>query len=130
MVYARLSRKAHEMSLMTNTASEIRARLAELEKWQVKQICEKKSFRRSRDASHDGLIRGVVVGPNVLAYPVSPSRRDCKIPKEIRDQILKAARYIPVEQLGTPGDCGFSPCCDDTSLTRENTFAKIGSLAE
>jgi methionine synthase II (cobalamin-independent) len=46
-------------------------------------------------------------------------------PKEIRDRILEAARYIPVEQLGTTDDCGFSPFCDDTSTTREKAFAKI-----
>jgi 5-methyltetrahydropteroyltriglutamate--homocysteine methyltransferase len=28
-------------------------------------------------------------------------------PEEIRDRILEAARYIPVERLGTTDDCGF-----------------------
>src|SRR6202035_1720699 len=51
-------------------------------------------------------------------------------PKEIRDRILEAARYIPVEQLGTTDDCGFSPFCDDTSTTREKAFAKIRSRVE
>ena len=46
-------------------------------------------------------------------------------PEEIRDSILEAARYIPVEQLGTTDDCGFSPFCDDTSTSRETAFAKI-----
>ena len=39
--------------------------------------------------------------------------------EEIRDQILKPARYITEEQLGTTDDCGFSPFCSDTSTTRE-----------
>jgi 5-methyltetrahydropteroyltriglutamate--homocysteine methyltransferase len=43
----------------------------------------------------------------------------------VRDRILEAARYIPVEQLGTTDDCGFSPFCDDVSTTRETAFAKI-----
>ena len=47
-----------------------------------------------------------------------------------RDRILEAARYIPVEQLGTTDDCGFSPFCDDTSTTREKAFAKIRSRVE
>jgi 5-methyltetrahydropteroyltriglutamate--homocysteine methyltransferase len=51
-------------------------------------------------------------------------------PKEIRDRILEATRYIPVEQLGTTDDCGFSPFCDDTSTTREKAFAKIRSRVE
>ena len=46
-------------------------------------------------------------------------------PEEIRDSILEATRYIPVEQLGTTDDCGFSPFCDDTSTSRETAFAKI-----
>jgi 5-methyltetrahydropteroyltriglutamate--homocysteine methyltransferase len=46
-------------------------------------------------------------------------------PEEVRERILEAARYIPLEQLGTTDDCGFSPFCDDTSTTRETAFAKI-----
>lgn len=48
-------------------------------------------------------------------------------PEEIRDQILEAAKYIPVEQLGTTDDCGFSPFSDDTSTSRDMAFAKIRS---
>jgi 5-methyltetrahydropteroyltriglutamate--homocysteine methyltransferase len=44
---------------------------------------------------------------------------------EVRDRILEAAKYIPVEQLGTTDDCGFSPFSDDTSTTRDKAFAKI-----
>lgn len=46
-------------------------------------------------------------------------------PEEVRDRILEAARYLPVGQLGTTDDCGFSPFCDDTSTTRDTAFAKI-----
>ena len=41
------------------------------------------------------------------------------------NRVLEAARYIPVEQLGTTDDCGFSPFCDDTSTTRDTAFEKI-----
>jgi 5-methyltetrahydropteroyltriglutamate--homocysteine methyltransferase len=61
---------------------------------------------------------------------VSPIDPQVENPKEIRDRILEAARYIPVEQLGTTDDCGFSPFCDDTSTTREKAFAKIRSRVE
>ena len=61
---------------------------------------------------------------------VSPIDPRIESPKEIRDRILEAARYIPVEQLGTTDDCGFSPFCDDTSTTREKAFAKIRSRVE
>ena len=44
---------------------------------------------------------------------------------EVRDRVLEAAEYIPIEQLGTTDDCGFSPFCDDASTTRDTAFAKI-----
>lgn len=50
--------------------------------------------------------------------------------EEVRDRILEAAKYIPVEQLGTTDDCGFSPFCDDVSTTRETAFAKILARVE
>jgi 5-methyltetrahydropteroyltriglutamate--homocysteine methyltransferase len=46
-------------------------------------------------------------------------------PEDVRDRILEAAQYIPLDQLGTTDDCGFSPFCDDRSTTRETAFAKI-----
>jgi 5-methyltetrahydropteroyltriglutamate--homocysteine methyltransferase len=45
----------------------------------------------------------------------------------VRDRVLEAAKYIPLEQLGTTDDCGFSPFCDDTSTSRATAFAKISA---
>jgi 5-methyltetrahydropteroyltriglutamate--homocysteine methyltransferase len=56
---------------------------------------------------------------------VSPIDPHIDTPEEVRDRVLEAAKYIPIEQLGTTDDCGFSPFCDDTSTTRETAFAKI-----
>jgi 5-methyltetrahydropteroyltriglutamate--homocysteine methyltransferase len=56
---------------------------------------------------------------------VAPIYPRVETPEEIRDQILVAARYIPIEQLGTTDDCGFSPFSDDTSTSREKAFEKI-----
>lgn len=56
---------------------------------------------------------------------VAPIDPHIETPQEVRDQVLLAAKYIPVNQLGTTDDCGFSPFCDDTSTTRETAFAKI-----
>jgi 5-methyltetrahydropteroyltriglutamate--homocysteine methyltransferase len=58
---------------------------------------------------------------------VAPIDPRVETPEEIRDRILEAAEYIPVAQLGTTDDCGFSPFCDDTSTTRDTAFAKIRS---
>ena len=46
-------------------------------------------------------------------------------PQEVCDRVLLAADHLPLNQLGTTDDCGFSPFCDDTSTTRETAFAKI-----
>ena len=48
-------------------------------------------------------------------------------PEAVRDTILEAAEYIPLNQLGTTDDCGFSPFADDTSTGREIAFEKIRS---
>jgi 5-methyltetrahydropteroyltriglutamate--homocysteine methyltransferase len=45
--------------------------------------------------------------------------------EEVRDRVLEASEYIPIEQLGTTDDCGFSPFFDDTSTSRDTAFAKI-----
>lgn len=44
---------------------------------------------------------------------------------EVCAQILEAATYLPVGQLGTTDDCGFAPFGDDISTARETAFAKI-----
>jgi 5-methyltetrahydropteroyltriglutamate--homocysteine methyltransferase len=61
----------------------------------------------------------------VFVGVVAPIDPHVETPEEVRDRVLEAAQYIPLEQLGTTDDCGFSPFCDDTSTTRETAFAKI-----
>jgi 5-methyltetrahydropteroyltriglutamate--homocysteine methyltransferase len=61
----------------------------------------------------------------VFVGVVEPINPRIETPEQVRDRVLEAARFIPVEQLGTTDDCGFSPFCDDTSTTRETAFAKI-----
>ena len=56
---------------------------------------------------------------------VAPIDPRIETAEEVRDRVLDAARYIPVAQLGTTDDCGFSPFSDDTSTTRATAFAKI-----
>jgi len=43
----------------------------------------------------------------------------------VRDRVLAAAEHIPVSQLGTTDDCGFSPFADDAGTSREIAFSKI-----
>ena len=64
-------------------------------------------------------------GPRIFVGVVAPIDPHIETPEEIRDRILEAAKYIPIEQLGTTDDCGFSPFSDDTSTSRDTAFAKI-----
>ncbi len=61
----------------------------------------------------------------VFVGVIDPIDPRIETPEEVRDRALEAARYIPVGQLGTCDDCGFSPFCDDTTTTRDTAFAKI-----
>src|SRR5688572_20929664 len=67
------------------------------------------------------------VKPEQLVFigVVSPIDPHIETPDVVRDRILEAAEYIPLERLGTTDDCGFSPFSDDTSTSRETAFAKI-----
>jgi 5-methyltetrahydropteroyltriglutamate--homocysteine methyltransferase len=61
----------------------------------------------------------------VFVGVVSPIDARLESVEEIRDRVLEAAEYIPIAQLGTTDDCGFSPFSDDTSTTRQTAFEKI-----
>jgi 5-methyltetrahydropteroyltriglutamate--homocysteine methyltransferase len=64
-------------------------------------------------------------GHRVFVGVVAPIDPRVETPEEIRDRVLEAAEYIPVSQLGTCDDCGFSPFSDDTTTSRDTAFAKI-----
>ncbi|MDH3679372.1 MAG: 5-methyltetrahydropteroyltriglutamate--homocysteine methyltransferase [Acidimicrobiia bacterium] len=46
------------------------------------------------------------------------------------DRVKAAAEHIPVAQLGTTDDCGFSPFSDDVVTSRDTAFAKIAARVE
>ena len=56
--------------------------------------------------------------------PINPV---VETPGQVRDKILEAADYLPVERLGSTDDCGFAPFGDDTSTARETAFQKISA---
>lgn len=61
----------------------------------------------------------------VFVGVIDPINPQVEMPEEVRDRVLEAAEYIPLQQLGTTDDCGFSPFGDDLSTARETAFAKI-----
>jgi 5-methyltetrahydropteroyltriglutamate--homocysteine methyltransferase len=72
-----------------------------------------------RDNSRDD--QRIFVG---VIDPVDPR---VETPEEVRDRVLEAAEYLPLDRLGTCDDCGFSPFADDVSTSRDTAFAKIAA---
>ncbi len=66
----------------------------------------------------------------VFVGVVSPIDPRVDTPEEVRDRVLEAAEYIPLDQLGTTDDCGFAPFSDDDSTSRDTAFAKIRARVE
>jgi 5-methyltetrahydropteroyltriglutamate--homocysteine methyltransferase len=66
-------------------------------------------------------------GQHIFVGVVAPIDPRIESPEEVRDRVLEAADYIPLSQLGTTDDCGFSPFSDDTSTSRDTAFAKISA---
>jgi 5-methyltetrahydropteroyltriglutamate--homocysteine methyltransferase len=58
---------------------------------------------------------------------IDPINPRIETPEEVRDRVLEAAEFIPLERLGSTDDCGFSPFGDDTSTARDTAFAKISA---
>ena len=66
----------------------------------------------------------------VFVGVVAPIDPRVETAEEVRDRVLEAAEYIPVDQLGTTDDCGFSPFSDDVSTSRDTAFEKIRARVE
>lgn len=66
-------------------------------------------------------------GQMIFVGVTDPINPKIETAEEVRDRVLQAAEFIPVERLGTTDDCGFSPFGDDTSTARETAFAKISA---
>jgi 5-methyltetrahydropteroyltriglutamate--homocysteine methyltransferase len=49
---------------------------------------------------------------------------------QVRARVVEAASFLPIAQLGTTDDCGFSPFADDTSTARDIAFSKIRARVE
>ena len=81
-----------------------------------------KVLQAARDLSQPG--QTLFVG---VTDPINPR---VETPEEVKDRVLEAAQYVPIERLGTTDDCGFSPFADDRSTSRETAFAKIRNRVE
>lgn len=69
-------------------------------------------------------------GQMLFVGVIDPINPKVESVETVRDRVLEAAEFIPLEMLGTTDDCGFSPFADDTSTSRDTAFAKIRSRVE
>jgi 5-methyltetrahydropteroyltriglutamate--homocysteine methyltransferase len=69
-------------------------------------------------------------GQTLFVGVVDPIDPKVESAETVRDRVLEAAEFIPLEMMGTTDDCGFSPFADDTSTSRDTAFAKIRSRIE
>ncbi len=65
---------------------------------------------------------------------INPQNPRVETPEEVRDDLLLASKYIPVQRLGSTDDCGFSPFSIDVKpkhgspdYARDVAFQKIES---
>ena len=66
----------------------------------------------------------------VFVGVIDPINAEVETPETVRDRIIEASEHIPLNQLGTTDDCGFSPFGDDTSTARKIAFDKIRARIE
>jgi 5-methyltetrahydropteroyltriglutamate--homocysteine methyltransferase len=91
----------------------------------VGYFCMALAGERDRPRVLEIVRRHMKPGQRIFVGVISPIDPRIDTAEEVRDRVLEAAKYIPVEQLGTTDDCGFAPFSDDTSTTRDTAFAKI-----
>lgn len=80
---------------------------------------------KNKPAVLSSIKKNIQPGQTVFLGVVDVLNPRIETPEEIKETILEAASVLPVEQIGTTDDCGFSPFADDTSTSRDIAFAKI-----
>lgn len=77
------------------------------------------------------IVKGLLK-PNQFVFigVIDPIHPAIETAEQVRQRVLEAASILPVAQLGTTDDCGFSPFADDTSTARDTAFRKIRARVE
>jgi 5-methyltetrahydropteroyltriglutamate--homocysteine methyltransferase len=83
-----------------------------------------------RPAVLETILSHLKPGQRIFVGVTDPIDPAVETAEQVRDRVLEAVEYIPLEQLGTTDDCGFAPFADDTSTARATAFAKIRARVE
>jgi methionine synthase II (cobalamin-independent) len=97
---------------------------------------------RDKDPVYESIGQHVRTDANGVAQTafvgvINPLNPRIESPEEVRDALVRAANFIPREQLGATDDCGFSPFSIDEKpshgspdFARETAFQKIHNRIE
>ena len=66
----------------------------------------------------------------VFVGVIDPISSRIETAEEVRDRVLEASKFLPLDRMGTTDDCGFSPFADDESTARDVAFGKIRARVE
>lgn len=94
----------------------------------VARLVGRQLRHRSRASTAPG------AAPRVLLGVTNPASPKLETAEQVRDQLVRAARFIPAELLGSTDDCGFSPYIIDEKprhgspdYARDVAFAKVAA---
>ncbi len=75
---------------------------------------------------------GKLIQPHhrVFICVINQINQHAETAEDVRDRVLKAGKYISIDQLGTADDCSFAPYNDNNSKTREKCYEKIRARTE
>jgi 5-methyltetrahydropteroyltriglutamate--homocysteine methyltransferase len=75
-------------------------------------------------------LRFVPPGKMVVLGLVTTKRPQLESADDLKRRIEAASRYVPLDQLGLSGQCGFSSTVEGNALTREEQLAKLRLIVE
>ena len=61
---------------------------------------------------------------------INPMDLHVESAEEVRDRVLLAAKFLPLDQLGTTDDCGYAPYDNCEFISREKAYMKIRARVE
>jgi 5-methyltetrahydropteroyltriglutamate--homocysteine methyltransferase len=75
-------------------------------------------------------LRFVPPGKMVILGLVTTKRPQLESADDLKRRIEQASRYVPLDQLGLSGQCGFSSTVEGNALTRDEQLAKLRLIVE
>lgn len=75
-------------------------------------------------------LRFVPEGKTVVLGLISSKKPQMESPRELRQRIEEAAKYVPLERLALSPQCGFASVMEGNLLTEEDQWAKLRLVVE